>query len=507
MLIELFVVLLATNPLTLGFVVDSNSALSLYSADDHVVELLDSNITSIYKSNNIWLVEFYNHWCGHCRRFVPTWQALAKDLKDMSQVKVAAINCATQNCSPYQITSTPTIKIMNPMSQNFFGDMWKEIAAVNDIEVYKNAIREELTTLNTNIPRNSPVDVSPMAYEPQPGTYQYGPRPVLPYPTSPDAYPSRPDTGNQLLPSKPSITVVQSTQRDQVYQGDLEKAIQYAFTKEIANGAAIGNAKLRALMQFADVIINFLPNLRQPIRKFLISLREWPIFMEYHMITGKQYKDKIAELQDFYQPFASTPSEWVACKGSEETLRGYPCSLWTLFHTLSVNGAEKDLSYMYGTASIISKAMVGYITQFFSCRECAANFQDKINSLGYLPQAGNDTVIWIWTIHNIANRMLVGDETEDPQFPKVQWPSAENCPNCRFVNTFHHYNGYHQNHEETWNVPAVLKYMHEVYGASQINNNIYERSGMDVKGLINMVKTKASQNKIIKKVEDMCSSF
>lgn len=27
---------------------------------------------------------------------------------------------------------------------------------------------------------------------------------------------------------------------------------------------------------------------------------------------------------------------WVACQGSQPQLRGYPCSLWKLFHTLTV---------------------------------------------------------------------------------------------------------------------------------------------------------------------------
>lgn len=28
--------------------------------------------------------------------------------------------------------------------------------------------------------------------------------------------------------------------------------------------------------------------------------------------------------------------EYIACHGSEPQFRGYPCSLWTLFHTLTV---------------------------------------------------------------------------------------------------------------------------------------------------------------------------
>lgn len=32
--------------------------------------------------------------------------------------------------------------------------------------------------------------------------------------------------------------------------------------------------------------------------------------------------------------------EWVGCAGSEPRFRGYPCGMWTLFHTLTVGAYE-----------------------------------------------------------------------------------------------------------------------------------------------------------------------
>ena len=39
------------------------------------------------------------------------------------------------------------------------------------------------------------------------------------------------------------------------------------------------------------------------------------------------------------QPYIPTTLRWTECEGSSEGYRGYPCSMWTLFHTLTVNAA------------------------------------------------------------------------------------------------------------------------------------------------------------------------
>lgn len=54
------------------------------------------------------------------------------------------------------------------------------------------------------------------------------------------------------------------------------------------------------------------------------------------VITGETWLSMLTEAKT---PTSLVPSsiEWVACKGSTENYRGYPCGLWTLFHTLTAN--------------------------------------------------------------------------------------------------------------------------------------------------------------------------
>ena len=41
---------------------------------------------------------------------------------------------------------------------------------------------------------------------------------------------------------------------------------------------------------------------------------------------------------------------------------------------------------------------------------------------------------YLWRAHNLVNARLKGRETEDPQFPKYQFPPRFLCPNCRAAN-------------------------------------------------------------------------
>jgi len=261
--------------------------------------------------------------------------------------------------------------------------------------------------------------------------------------------------------------------KDEVFMSDLEKAVEYSLMKEVPMQTHLSQVKLQTLVYFIETLLNNLPNLRPPMQQFLISLREWPVQMRYTAVSHIDYKNKVDQLSKFYQPFAATPSDWEGCVGSQEQFRGYPCSLWTLFHTLIVNGAEKDPSLQYGGVSTVASAIIGYVREFFSCRSCADHFSSHISQLGYLPHTGDQSILWLWTIHNIVNHNLAGDTTEDPTRPKIQWPSKQHCPACRGStrwSTSIRVNG------ELWNQAEVLAYTKNIYAAENIVTNVANTS-------------------------------
>jgi protein disulfide-isomerase A6 len=90
---------------------DGKSGGSKKSSTDDVIELTDSNFDKlVLQSEDIWLVEFFAPWCGHCKNLAPEWAKAAKELK--GKVKLGAVDATvhTVTASRYEVKGYPTIK-------------------------------------------------------------------------------------------------------------------------------------------------------------------------------------------------------------------------------------------------------------------------------------------------------------------------------------------------------------------------------------------------------------
>lgn len=187
---------------------------------------------------------------------------------------------------------------------------------------------------------------------------------------------------------------IQMTPRnDEVYMSDLEGALLYAFGHEVSQHKAISRQELVALKDLVDALTEYFPG-----ERLKASLKT----VQQKLIPIKRLRG-----EDFAQWWKSASEginhqSWVACKGSKPHLRGYPCSLWTLFHTLTVNYALKSDDSATEPALIL-KAMKGFIKNFFGCSYCANHFvsmaEDESDPIERV-SSPKEAVLWLWRAHN-----------------------------------------------------------------------------------------------------------
>ncbi|GAB1865282.1 Sulfhydryl oxidase [Camponotus japonicus] len=244
---------------------------------------------------------------------------------------------------------------------------------------------------------------------------------------------------------------------DYLYQLDLENALHYSMNNEISLTKSIDGEKMEALRKYLTVLAAYFPLRRG--NTYLEVIRD--VVKSRSTMTGEEFSQLAKTTEEEMSPvYSGAPHQWIGCKGSTNSYRGYPCGLWTMFHMLTVNFAlepnkvpRADLSQ---DPTAVLRAMHGYIGTFFGCADCVAHFVEMAGKNKIFDTHSRDeAVLWLWRAHNQVNARLSGDTTEDPKHKKIQYPAIEHCPACRYVNG-------------SWNEEEVLQYLKTKYSYSSI---------------------------------------
>uniref|UniRef100_A0A087XWJ1 Sulfhydryl oxidase n=1 Tax=Poecilia formosa TaxID=48698 RepID=A0A087XWJ1_POEFO len=254
--------------------------------------------------------------------------------------------------------------------------------------------------------------------------------------------------------------------RSQVYTADLESALHYLLRVELAAHGTLEGAELKVFKDFVTLVAKLYP-VGGSVVKLMETLSDWllglPVELVLLGLIMHIYKNTGREISGV---FLGAELRWVGCQGSRLGLRGYPCSLWTLFHVLTVQHdaapAALDGSGLEGEAAPVLQVMRRYIRTFFGCKECGRHFEQAAAASMDQVTSREDEVLWLWNQHNRVNTRLAGGPgslSDDPVSPKAPWPSPALCPACHEES-----NGVH-----VWNHANVLAFLRRHYGASNLN--------------------------------------
>ncbi|XP_061290056.1 sulfhydryl oxidase 2 [Bos javanicus] len=279
------------------------------------------------------------------------------------------------------------------------------------------------------------------------------------------------------LPGRPSreesseAVVWRDFDRSKLYTADLESGLHHLLRVELAAHRSLAGVELKTLKDFITVLAKLFPG-RPPVRKLLEMLQEWLASLPLDRIPYDAVLDLVNNKMRISGIFLTNHIKWVGCQGSRPELRGYSCSLWKLFHTLTV-GAGTHPKALDGTGleddpQAVLQTIRRYVHVFFGCKECGEHFEEMAKESIDSVKTPDQAILWLWKKHNLVNSRLAGHPSEDPKFPKVPWPSPDLCPAC---------------HEEikglgTWNEGQVLLFLKQHYG----RDNLVDTHSADLGG-------------------------
>ncbi|XP_060686104.1 LIM/homeobox protein Lhx4 isoform X1 [Hemiscyllium ocellatum] len=254
-----------------------------------------------------------------------------------------------------------------------------------------------------------------------------------------------------------------------VYMADLESSLYYSLKVEVGIHQVLSGKNLTALKHFIGVLTKFFPG-RSFVMKLLQTTNSWLEEGNMTSISYNAYIDMLNNKNGTTGALLPDGLNWVSCQGSRPHFRGYPCSVWTLFHLLTVQAAKhnKSMADRGETTQAdpleVLNTMRQYVKHFFGCGHCAKHFEamaqesmDKVSSF-------DEAILWLWSRHNRVNDRLAGAETEDPKFPKVQWPPPDMCTECHSAH----------NGELMWVRDKVLTFLKTHYSPQNIDYSYLE---------------------------------
>ncbi|XP_034662926.1 sulfhydryl oxidase 1 [Drosophila subobscura] len=255
-----------------------------------------------------------------------------------------------------------------------------------------------------------------------------------------------------IVRNREKLAILATVRREspRAYRADLEQAIDKLLHIELPKAGLIEGDNMTALRNIIAVL-----RYNNPLNKdgkLLITGLDDSL-LSISRLTGNEFEDLVKSKQKALGNVFKAKRD-IGCISTRPFLRGFTCSLWTLFHYLTVAAARQPNTIKAG--SVLS-AVHGFAKYFFGCSDCAQHFRAMAERKHIELVADHDAeILWLWEAHNEVNSRVAGDTTEDPEFPKIQFPSMTACPVCRDENS-------------QWNRTEVLRYLKNLYDTKSLS--------------------------------------
>uniref|UniRef100_A0A914C2D7 DnaJ homolog subfamily C member 10 n=1 Tax=Acrobeloides nanus TaxID=290746 RepID=A0A914C2D7_9BILA len=82
----------------------------IYDDDPEIVTLSRADFQqAVVDSGDLWFINFYSTFCGHCHQLAPTWRELARQMEGV--IRIGAVNCAEDPmlCQSHQVMGYPSL--------------------------------------------------------------------------------------------------------------------------------------------------------------------------------------------------------------------------------------------------------------------------------------------------------------------------------------------------------------------------------------------------------------
>lgn len=115
-----------------------------------VIELTEDNFSElVYGSTDVWMVEFFAPWCGHCKKLAPEWREAADQL-DGEGIRFGAVDATvhTNLAGEFGVQGYPTIKYFaaGKKSGSFDAQDYQGGRTAGDLVQFASQVLEETGT-------------------------------------------------------------------------------------------------------------------------------------------------------------------------------------------------------------------------------------------------------------------------------------------------------------------------------------------------------------------------